>query len=137
MIPSSRSALFAQTRACNSTSTLLYIPVEYWCPAILIFDALPTERTQVTIAIKKMRTKRRVALTGSPLQNNLVEYYTMVDFVRKGMLGDLQRFKNYFEAPIINGMLIDSSPYDVKVCCSFVKDNNLLLARFFLEAYHQ
>lgn len=70
---------------------------------------------QVTQAIKKIRTRRRVALTGSPLQNNLVEYYTMVDFVRQGMLGTLERFKNYFEAPIVNGMLVDSSPYDVKV----------------------
>lgn len=69
----------------------------------------------MTVAIKKLRTKRRVALTGSPLQNNLVEYYTMVDFVRKGMLGDLYRFKSYFEAPILNGMLVDSSPQDVKV----------------------
>ncbi len=71
-----------------------------------------------------------MALTGSPLQNNLVEYYTMVDFVRKGMLGTLERFKNYFETPIINGMLKDSSAYDVKVgqlsvslrssCCNVV-----------------
>lgn len=70
---------------------------------------------QVTQAIKQIRTRRRVALTGSPLQNNLVEYHTMVDFVRQGILGTLERFKNYFEAPIVNGMLIDSSPYDVKV----------------------
>lgn len=70
---------------------------------------------QVTIAIKKIRTKRRVALTGSPLQNNLVEYHTMVGLVREGILGDINRFKNYFEAPILNGMLIDSSRDDVKV----------------------
>lgn len=77
-----------------------------------------------------MRTKRRVALTGSPLQNNLVEYYTMVDFVRKGMLGDLRRFKNYFEAPIVNGMLFDSSPYDVKVrVCALEGDSNACIRR--------
>ncbi len=56
-----------------------------------------------------------MALTGSPLQNNLVEYYTMVDFVREGILGTVEQFKNYFEAPILAGMLKDSSPYDVKV----------------------
>ncbi|CAN0196141.1 unnamed protein product [Hapterophycus canaliculatus] len=61
-----------------------------------------------------MRTQRRIALTGSPLQNNLIEYFTMVDFARKGMLGTLERFKNYFEAPILNGMLSDSSKADVK-----------------------
>lgn len=83
--------------------------------ALLCGRGVRTACTQVTRTIKKMRTKRRVALTGSPLQNNLVEYFTMVDFVRKGILGTLDRFRNYFEAPIINGMLRDSSPDDVKV----------------------
>lgn len=87
-------ALFARFLPCFASSLLLL---------------------QLTVAIKQIRTQRRVALTGSPLQNNLIEYFTMVDFVRKGMLGTQERFKNYFEAPILNGMLRDSSKADVKV----------------------
>lgn len=45
-----------------------------------------------------------------------MEFYTTVDFVRPGMLGTADRFKNKFEIPIANGLLRDSTPYDVKVC---------------------
>jgi len=85
-------------------------------PDVCILDEahmIKNYKTNKFIALDSMRTRRRIALTGTPLQNNLMEYHNMITFVRGGALGTRAEFKNRFADPIENGMCSDSSPSDV------------------------
>ncbi|KAF3681227.1 Protein CHROMATIN REMODELING 25 [Capsicum annuum] len=54
-------------------------------------------------ALAALACKRRVLLSGTPMQNDLEEFYAMVNFTNPGILGDAARFRRYFETPIICG----------------------------------
>lgn len=58
---------------------------------------------QTYSALMKLQAKRRVLLSGTPIQNDLVEYFSLIHFVNEGLLGTSQEFKKKFENPILKG----------------------------------
>jgi len=53
---------------------------------------------QRTAAIKKLNSKHRLALSGTPVENNLTELWSIFDFLNPGYLGTLNRFKQNYLA---------------------------------------
>ncbi len=54
---------------------------------------------QRTAAIKKLKSIHRLALSGTPVENNLTELWSIFDFLNPGYLGTLNKFKqNYLPA---------------------------------------
>lgn len=87
-------------------------------PDLVICDEghlLKNEKTAISKAMNQIRTLRRVVLTGTPLQNNLKEYYCMVQFVKPNLLGKYTEYMNRFVNPITNGQYVDSTDLDIKI----------------------
>ena len=58
-------------------------------PDILVLDEahtmLKNSSNKIFTMLNKIQTKRRIMLTGTPLQNNTTELYHMIEFVRPGL----------------------------------------------------
>ncbi|XP_062560200.1 transcriptional regulator ATRX homolog isoform X2 [Armigeres subalbatus] len=87
-------------------------------PEMIICDEghlLKNEKTSLSKAVNRIKTLRRVVLTGTPIQNNMKEYYCMVQFVKPKLLGTYNEYMNRFVNPITNGQYTDSTPYDIQL----------------------
>ncbi|PVU96317.1 hypothetical protein BB561_001256 [Smittium simulii] len=51
--------------------------------------------TDVSLMAKRLLTKHRILVTGTPIQNNLQELWTLFDFVNPNLLGDQQNFTRH------------------------------------------
>lgn len=88
----------------------------------------------VTTACKQFRTPHRFILSGSPMQNNLKELWSLFDFVFPGKLGTLPVFMEQFSVPITMGGYANASPVQVQTaykCACVLRDtiNPYLLRR--------
>ncbi|KAK3271494.1 hypothetical protein CYMTET_20171 [Cymbomonas tetramitiformis] len=87
-------------------------------PDVVVADeahVIKNFKSDISKVLKQVHTKRRLALTGSPLQNNLLEYHCMVDFVRESFLGTRAEFCNQFSNPITHGQSADAEEADVRL----------------------
>lgn len=57
----------------------------------------------------QFKSTSRIALTGSPLANNVEEYHTMIDWVAPNYLGPAVEFRAKYVEPIQQGLWNDSS----------------------------
>lgn len=81
-------------------------------PDVVVFDeahVIKNKNSRISQSVGRMKTKMRIALTGSPLQNNLIEYFCMINWVKPGHLGRLKTFQDRFEKPMREGEVKNAS----------------------------
>lgn len=57
-------------------------------------------RTKTTQVIQQLKASHRLCLTGTPLENNLGELWSLFHFLMPGLLGDAKQFRLWFRTPI-------------------------------------
>jgi TATA-binding protein-associated factor len=58
-------------------------------------------RTKLTKAVKCMKSQHRLILSGTPIQNNVLELWSLFDFLMPGFLGTESSFSERFSKPIL------------------------------------
>ena len=70
---------------------------------------LKNKETQTAVALTSLPTRRRVLLSGTPIQNDLDEFYSMVHFTNPELLGSEREFHRRFQNPILRGREPDAT----------------------------
>lgn len=65
--------------------------------------------TPLVQALDAIPCGRRVLLSGTPMQNDLNEFYAMVHFTNPGCLGTAAQFRRRYERPILAGREPDAT----------------------------
>ena len=74
---------------------------------------LRTKRAKET---HKLRSKKRLLLTGTPVMNSMTDFYALVKFFSHDtLLGNLADFKRDFQQPIEKARVKDARPYEIRL----------------------
>jgi superfamily II DNA/RNA helicase len=80
---------------------------------VVIFDEAHTIKNAKSAraeAANKLCCRRRFGLTGTLMQNNMMEMYCTLDWAAPGALGPASEFKEYYQTPIGMGQKINANP---------------------------
>ena len=84
---------------------------------VIIFDeaqAVKNIAAQTTAAARRLKGFFKLAMTGTPLENHLGEYYSLIDLCLPGLLGEYEEFKSRMksdQSSVVELMLQRTKPF--------------------------
>jgi non-specific serine/threonine protein kinase len=107
-----REGLFKEIPQCDlvlTTYALLRRDLEdlnkYEYTSVILDEAqnIKNPNTITARSVRKLRTKFKVCLSGTPIENNLLELWSLFEFLMPGFLGSQNAFQKGFVKPIKDG----------------------------------
>jgi len=80
-----------------------YVGREFSAVVIDEEQHIKNRQTKNAQAVKLLRARRRLALTGTPVENSVSDVWSIFDFLMPEYLGDYETFKTGYEMPISDG----------------------------------
>ena len=84
-------------------------------------------------SLNELSVKSRVILSGTPIQNDLTEYFSLLTFVIPDVLGTGADFRKKFELPILRGRDVDASDKDRQRCEECLQELAQIANRFIIR----
>ncbi|ORY28461.1 putative DNA recombination and repair protein Rad54B [Naematelia encephala] len=107
------------------------------CPiGLLLADEGHRLKNADTLTFKALTTlnvQRRVILTGTPIQNDLSEYFALLSFANPDYLGSKADFKKNFEAKILRGRDADATEKERVESDAKLKELGSLVSKFIIR----
>ena len=89
------------------------VPIEWDYAVLDEGHKIRNPNAEITVTCKELNTPNRVILSGTPVQNNLTELWSLFDFIYPMRLGTLVNFRTQFEIPIKQGGYANASNLQV------------------------
>jgi SNF2 family DNA or RNA helicase len=77
-----------------------YRELEFDTVALDEAQHIKNRQTQNAQAVKAVRARQRIVLTGTPMENSVLDLWSIFDFLMPGYLGTAQDFRERYELPI-------------------------------------
>ncbi|WP_405630249.1 SNF2-related protein [Pseudoalteromonas sp. Ld20] len=96
----------AQAECILTTYPLLKRDIAYYSPLyfenIILDEAqyIKNDSAQVSRLVKRLNADFKLCLSGTPIENNLFELKSLLDFAMPSLLGSQSHFKQHFQTPI-------------------------------------
>jgi DNA repair and recombination protein RAD54 and RAD54-like protein len=106
------------------------------CCDLLVCDEahrLKNSENQTSRALNSLPVQRRILLTGTPMQNDLTEFYAMVDFTNPGILGNPEEFRRRMMFPILRGREPDATESQKRKMLDLQNDLSTIVEDFILR----
>lgn len=110
------------------------------CCDLLVCDEahrLKNRENQTSMALNSIPVKRRVLLTGTPMQNDLEEFYAMVDFTNPGILGTPEDFRRKTLNPILRGREPDATEKQKQKMMEIQQNMSSIVNEFILRRINE
>ncbi|XP_066942085.1 DNA repair and recombination protein RAD54B-like isoform X2 [Macrobrachium rosenbergii] len=94
---------------------------------------LKNANIKTTSLLTNLSCKRRVILTGTPVQNDLKEFYALVEFVNPGVFGSPLSFRHVYEDPILASQQPGASAEEKELGANRASQLNQITSLFILR----
>lgn len=94
---------------------------------------LKNEKSKLYTACLEIKTCKRIGLTGTIMQNKIMELFNLFDWAAPGSLGTREHFRDFYDEPLKHGQRSTASERFVRVACERKKHLVAVLKKYLLR----